>query len=69
MGDCKSMSTPMNVKDKFSKEDGTEKVDEAYFRSLIGCLMHLTTTRPDFLTVINNLSRFMHCASETQGYN
>nr|KYP62106.1 Copia protein [Cajanus cajan] len=65
MEDCKSMSTPMNIKEKFSKEDGTEKVDEIYFRSLIGCLMYLTTTRPDILIAVNILSRFMHCASET----
>ena len=29
MEDCKSVSTPMNQKEKLSKEDETEKVDEA----------------------------------------
>ena len=64
MEDCKSLSTPMNQKEKLSKEDGTEKVDEAHFRSLIGCLMYLSSTRPDILNVVSILSRFMHCASE-----
>ncbi|KAH9793969.1 Integrase catalytic domain-containing protein [Citrus sinensis] len=62
--ECKEMSTPMNSKEKLCKEDGTEKVDQAYFRSLIGCLMYLTATRPDILNAVSILSRFMHCASE-----
>ena len=45
-------------------EDGADKVDEGYFRSLIGCLMYLTATRPDILNAVSILSRFMHCASE-----
>ena len=44
MKDCKEISTPMNLKEKFSKEDGAEKVDEGLYRSLIGCLMYLTAT-------------------------
>ena len=62
--ECKSMGTPMNLKEKLSKEDGTKKADEAQIRSLIGCLMYLTTTRPDILNAVGVLSRFMHCASE-----
>jgi len=58
------MSTPMNQKEKLCKEDGADKVDEGYYRSLIGCLMYLTATRPDILFVVSLLSRFMHCASE-----
>ncbi|XP_017420305.1 secreted RxLR effector protein 161-like [Vigna angularis] len=64
MDDCKETNTPMNQKEKLCKEDGTDKVDEGYFRSLIGCLMYLTATRLDILNVVNIVSRFMHCASE-----
>jgi len=64
MESCKPTTTPMNQKDKFSKEDGTAKVDEEKFRSLIGCLLYLTATRPDILHVTSLLSRFMHCPSE-----
>ncbi|RVX02815.1 Retrovirus-related Pol polyprotein from transposon TNT 1-94 [Vitis vinifera] len=64
MDDCKRTSTPMNQKEKFSKDDGTEKVDESQYRSLIGCLMYLTATRPDIMFSVSLLSRFMHCASE-----
>jgi len=54
----------MNQKEKLSKEDGIEKIEEAIYRSLIGCLMYLTATRPDILHSVSVLSRFMHCASE-----
>ena len=64
MEDCKRTSTPMNQKEKFSKDDGTEKVDESQYRSLIGCLMYLTATRPDIMFSVSLLSRFMHCACE-----
>ena len=64
MEECKSMTTPINLKKKLCKEDGANKVDEAIYRSLIGYLMYLTTTRPDIMHVVSLLSRFMHCASE-----
>ncbi|CAJ2627755.1 unnamed protein product [Trifolium pratense] len=64
MEDCKPVATPMNQKEKFSKEDGAERVDENLYRSLIGCLMYLTATRPDIMYAVSLLSRYMHCASE-----
>lgn len=45
-------------------EDGADKVDKGYYRSLIGCFMYLTATRPDILFVVSLLSRFMYCTSE-----
>jgi hypothetical protein len=63
MEDCKAMATPMNPKESLSKEDDTDKVEEGYFRSMIGCLMYLTATRPDILFAVSILSRYMHCAS------
>ena len=55
------MNNPMNQKQMLSKEDGA---DEAHFRSLIGCLMYLTSTRPNILIPVSMLSRFMNRASE-----
>ncbi|XP_022853192.1 uncharacterized protein LOC111374707 [Olea europaea var. sylvestris] len=49
--ECKASNTPMGQKEKLSKDDGADKVDESYYRSLIGCLMYLTATRPDILEV------------------
>ena len=56
MEDCEAMNTPMN-KRRWS--------NEAHFRGFVGCLMYLTATRPDILSTVCILSRFMHCASET----
>jgi len=30
MKECKVVSTPMNQKEKLSKEDGADKIDEVY---------------------------------------
>ncbi|XP_006588199.1 uncharacterized protein LOC114368337 [Glycine soja] len=64
MEECKPIATLMNQKEKFSNKDGAEKVDEKLYRSLIGCLVYLTATRPDITYVVNLLSQYMHCASE-----
>lgn len=64
MEDCKSATTPMNQKEKFSKDDGAGKIVESKNRGLISCLMYLKATRQDIMYVLSVLSRFMHCASE-----
>lgn len=58
--ECKAVSTLINQKEKLCKEDGADKVENGYFKSLIGCLMYFTTTRPDMLNVASILSHFMH---------
>ena len=62
--ECKEVSIPMNQKENLCKEDGTNKVDEGYFRSLIGCLMYLIATHLDIMNVVSILTWFMHYASE-----
>jgi hypothetical protein len=64
MENCKPTTTPMNQKDKFSKENGTDRVDEEKFGSLIGCLMYLTATSPNILYATSLLYHFMHCPTE-----
>ena len=54
----------MNQKEKLNKDDGTDRIDQAYFRSMIGCLMYLTAIRPGVLNVVSILSWFILCASE-----
>ena len=64
MESCKAVETQMQTKEKFSKDDGSPKVAENLYRSLIGYLMYLTASRPDIVQAVSLLSRFMHCASE-----
>jgi len=63
MEDYKAVATLTNPKESLSKEDDIDKVEEGYFRSMIGCLMYLTATRPDILFAVSILSRYMHYAS------
>ncbi|KAL3724968.1 hypothetical protein ACJRO7_030045 [Eucalyptus globulus] len=64
MEECKSVSTLMGHKEKFQKNDGSIPADEKVYRSLIGCLIYLTATRPDIKFPVSVLSRFLNCASE-----
>ncbi|XP_044475741.1 secreted RxLR effector protein 161-like [Mangifera indica] len=64
MENCRSISIPLMQNEKLRKDDRAEKVDESLYRSLMGCLMYLTATRPDIMFVVSLLSRFMHCATE-----
>lgn len=65
MKNCKATTTPMCQMEKLSKNDEAEKVDETLYRSLVGCLMYLTTTTLDILYVVSLLSRFSNCATAT----
>ena len=64
MESCKAIETPMQTKEKFSKDDGSPKMTENLYKSLIGCLMYLTASRLDIVQAVSLLSRFMDCASE-----
>ena len=62
-GNRRRLESKIKQKEKFYKEDGAEKVDEKLYRSLIGCLMYLSASRPDILHAVSLLSRYMNCAS------
>nr|GMD27100.1 Retrovirus-related Pol polyprotein from transposon RE1 [Ipomoea batatas] len=49
MESCKSICTHLSQNEKFSKDEGVEKVDVTAHRSIIRCLMFLTATRPDIM--------------------
>ncbi|XP_038896556.1 uncharacterized mitochondrial protein AtMg00810-like [Benincasa hispida] len=49
MNDANLVGTPMECGVKITKQDGGEKVNSTYFKSLIGSLRYLTCTRPDIL--------------------
>lgn len=60
----KHVDIPMVRKLKSCKENGAEKVDETNFRSLIGWLMYLTSTRLDILDVCEYSLKIQTCAKE-----
>lgn len=59
MSDSISAATPMEVGLKLTKDSHGESVDPTLFRSLVGCLMYLTATRPDIMFSVSLVSRFM----------
>nr|CAD1825827.1 unnamed protein product [Ananas comosus var. bracteatus] len=63
-GGVQECDTPIGQKEKLQKKDGSEPADERVYRSLIGCLMYLTATRPDFMFPVSVLSRFLNYTSE-----
>ncbi|KAK5840674.1 secreted RxLR effector protein 161-like [Gossypium arboreum] len=64
MLNCKATSTPVAIGEKLSSQGNFEKVSESTYRSLVGCLLYLTATRPDIIFAISLLSRFMHCCNK-----
>ncbi|XP_016711800.1 uncharacterized mitochondrial protein AtMg00810-like [Gossypium hirsutum] len=63
MENCKPTSTPMTVGMKLSSQGDHEQVSESAYRSLVGCLLYLTATRPDIMFAVSILLRFMHCCN------
>ena len=49
MEECAPLSTPMTTNCKLSKDDESPPVDATLYRSIIGALLYLTTTRPDIM--------------------
>ena len=63
MLNCKTISTPTNTSEKLCINDGTSKIDERFFRKIVGSLLYLTHTRPDIMFFVSMIPRFMHCPS------
>ncbi|KAA3474202.1 laccase-2-like [Gossypium australe] len=63
MTNCKPVSTSMAQGEKLSSNSYHARVDEKSYRSLVGCLLYLTTTRPGTMYAVSLLSRFMHCCN------
>ncbi|KAG8492771.1 hypothetical protein CXB51_010255 [Gossypium anomalum] len=63
MQNCKPVSTPMAQGEKLSSIGDHVRIDEKEYRSLVGCLLYLTATRPDLMHAISLLARFMHCCN------
>nr|GEV45783.1 Gag-Pol polyprotein [Tanacetum cinerariifolium] len=49
MKTCDPIGTPMEIKDKLDLDKNETLVDEMKYRSMIGALMYLTSSRPDII--------------------
>ena len=57
---CKVISTSLAHNENLFKEDCGDKANPIVYRSLIGNLLYLTTTRPNLMFVATLLTRFMN---------
>ena len=55
---CKPVSTPMITGCKLSKDDESKEVDQKLYRSMIGSLLYVTTSRPDVMQAVGLVARF-----------
>ncbi|GJY04538.1 putative ribonuclease H-like domain-containing protein [Tanacetum coccineum] len=51
--DVKTVSTPMETQKPLLKDVDGEDIDEHLYRSMIGSLMYLTSSRPDIMFAVN----------------
>ena len=52
MGYCKFVLTPMVIGFKLSLEDLSKDVEQRLYRSMIGSLLHVTTSRSDIMQAV-----------------
>jgi hypothetical protein len=58
MEDSKPVGTPMVTGCKLSKDDDSNDVDQSSYRSMIGILLYITTSRPDIMHVVGMVGRY-----------
>jgi hypothetical protein len=49
MEDCKTVNIPMKISCKLSKDDDSKSKDYRKYRSIIGSLLYVTSSRPDVM--------------------
>jgi hypothetical protein len=59
MENCNAVCNPMVPGNKLDMDVDGERVDETYYKQIIGSLMYITTTRPDLQFSVSLLSRYM----------
>jgi hypothetical protein len=65
MEDSSLVSTPMVVGCKLSKDDISLDVDQRTYRSMIGSLLYITTSRPDIMQVVGMVGRYQSAPKQS----
>jgi hypothetical protein len=64
MEDSNVVCSPIVPGSKLHNDEGGVKVNETYFKQIVGSLMYLTTTRPDIMFIVSLISRYMSKPTE-----
>ena len=59
MSGCNAIDILLVVNEKLRQDDGSKKSDASLYRSLVGSLLYLTSTRPNIIFDASLLSRYM----------
>jgi hypothetical protein len=65
MEECNLAETPIPLGTKLSKKDEGPTVDPTLYKSLVGSLLYLTTTRLDIMYATSLVSRFMESPKDS----
>ena len=58
MSDSKAISTPMGTNGNLDSDASDNMVDQKLYRSMIGSLLYVTTSRPDVMFSVCRCARF-----------
>jgi hypothetical protein len=56
MEDCKPIITPMQTSCKLSKDDDSKSTNQRQYRSMIGNLLYVTTSKPDVMHAVEQVA-------------
>jgi Asp-tRNA(Asn)/Glu-tRNA(Gln) amidotransferase C subunit len=65
MEDCKSITTPMQTNCKLRKDDDSKSTDQRKYKSMIGILLYVTTSRPDVMQAVGQVAQFQATPKES----
>jgi hypothetical protein len=65
MEDCKPVINPMQTSCKLSKFDDSKYIDKRQYRSMIGSLLYVTTSKPDVMQAVGQVAWFQSTPKES----
>jgi hypothetical protein len=63
---CKPVISPMQTSCKLSKDDDSKSTDQRLYKSMIGSLLYVTTSRPDVMQSVEQVALFQAAPKESQ---
>ncbi|CAL5331079.1 unnamed protein product [Camellia sinensis] len=61
---CNPVGTPTEIGLKLTSDTDGERIDNTFFKQIVGSLMYLTSTRPDIMHAVSLISRYMENPTE-----
>ncbi|XP_047267681.1 uncharacterized mitochondrial protein AtMg00810-like [Capsicum annuum] len=64
MQNCNPTNIPVEFGLKLTKAGSGKKMDNTFYKQIMGSLMYLNATRPDIMYIVSLVSRYMECPTE-----